>query len=625
MANSTEPIGLAPFLRGGGATAALVANHDWAATALGPLGDWPQCLQTATAIVLRAPAPMAILWGADGVLIYNDAYAAFIGDAHPGALGLKVCDAWSNSAQFTAEALQLVLTGACLNLREREYALSRSGRSEQVWMDLSFSPILDEAGEPAGALVLITDTTERVQADRKAVLEIERRSRMFAQGPGFMLLLSGPEGIVEFTNQAHDRLFGVHNARGRPYREAFPTAAELGGWDMLKRVYETGERHVGRAEPTHVVKPDGTEEEYFIDFMVQPITGAAGEIVGVFAEGFDVTEQVRAQQAAKESERRLSAATAIARLGVFEWDLEKRTPMMDERAREIFGFEPDEPLTFSAITGRIEPEDAERAIGLRQSSEARRQIEYRIRLPDGTSRFISSMSDVVRGPAGNPQRIIGVVADVTERRRAEDRQRLLINELNHRVKNTLATVQSIAAQTLRAAPDTASALEAFEARLLALAATHDLLTTESWHGARIGDVASSAMAPFETTRRPQIQRSGPAVWVSAQRALALSMALHELATNAVKYGALSRPEGRVAIRWRKSKEDEITLTWVEQGGPRVEPPTRSGFGTRLMQRSLARELTGAVAFEFAPEGVRCDIRFPLNEAVQARTLRSVAL
>jgi two-component sensor histidine kinase len=242
----------------------------------------------------------------------------------------------------------------------------------------------------------------------------------------------------------------------------------------------------------------------------------------------------------------------------------------------------------------------------------RREFEYRIHLPDGATRNIATVSDALAGPDGGIERIIGVFDDVTERRRAEKRQRLLINELNHRVKNTLATVQSIAAQTLRSAPSLERARDAFEARLVALAAAHDLLTAESWHGARLTDVVASAMAPFETAKRPQISRSGPPVWLTAQRALALSMALHELATNAVKYGALSISEGRVAIRWKLSPDLLLSLSWNDQGGPPVAAPERAGFGSRLLQRSLARELGGEVAFTFAPEGVRCEIRCRLE-------------
>jgi two-component sensor histidine kinase len=296
--------------------------------------------------------------------------------------------------------------------------------------------------------------------------------------------------------------------------------------------------------------------------------------------------------------------------------LETGEATLDPRAREIYGFGPDEHLTIAEVVQRTDPEDFARIKSEAQQAEnrgqLRRELEYHVHTPDGATRNVVSVSDTVLGPNGQVQRIIGVFDDVTERRRAEKRQRLLINELNHRVKNTLATVQSIAAQTLHSAPDLASAREAFEARLIALAAAHDLLTVESWHGARLTDVVASAMAPFETTQQPQISRSGPPVWLTARRALALSMALHELATNAVKYGALSRLEGHVTVLWSLSADDEITLRWVEQGGPLVKTPERCGFGSRLVQRSLAHELDGKVVFTFAPEGVRCTIQFRLE-------------
>ena len=142
---------------------------------------------------------------------------------------------------------------------------------------------------------------------------------------------------------------------------------------------------------------------------------------------------------------------------------------------------------------------------------------------------------------------------------------------------------------------------------MALACAHDVLTAESWHGARLNDMSCAAMAPFEAVQRPQISRSGPPVWLAAQPALALSLALHELATNATKYGALSTPEGRVSLNWSLAA-DMLTLVWREEGGPPVQAPVHSGFGARLLQRSLARELQGEVALAFPPEGVRCEIR-----------------
>jgi PAS domain S-box-containing protein len=591
----------------------LVAQHDWASTPLGPLSAWPQSLKTATAMILNSPLPMVMLIGREGVAIYNDAYARLV-DKKPQNLGARARECWPEIATVSDQAIEAALHGDSLSFRDLALTVHRNGRLEHIWLNIDCSPVTDEGGHPFGALCITVETTERVVAERRAKQDLARLRETFEQAPGFICLMLGPDLIVDYTNEAHRRLFGNRLAKGRPYGETFADLADDAGFAALRQVYATGERYVGRAHRVRSPRPDG--RELFLDLVIEPMRDHGGAITGLYVEGFDVTAQVRAQQAAAESERRLSAAVAIARLGAFEWDLGSDTATLDARAREIFGFGPDERLLVSDVVKRINPTDlseiAEQSREAQAEGQTRGEYEYRIRLPDGSIRNIVSVSDVMRGPSGQGRRIIGVFDDVTERRRAEKRQRLLINELNHRVKNTLATVQSIAAQTLHSAPDLASAREAFEARLIALAGAHDLLTAESWHGARLSDVVASTMAPFETTRQPQISRSGPPVWLSAQRALALSMALHELATNAVKYGALSGLEGHVTIHWTRSADNQITLSWVEQGGPPVTAPKRSGFGTRLLQRSLAHELDGEVAFSFAPEGVRCTIRFRLG-------------
>ncbi|WP_436050519.1 HWE histidine kinase domain-containing protein [Phenylobacterium sp. LjRoot225] len=605
----------AAFLRGGGETGELIAKHDWASTPLGPLSAWPQSLKTATGILLRSPVPMALHWGLDGVTIYNDAFAAMVGARHPQLLGAKVREGLREFADLSDQAITTALAGGALTFQDLELTSYRSGKPRQVWVKLDYSPVLDESGRPAGVLAIVADTTERVLAERKAGARAEQERRMFEQAPGFIRLTRGPDHIFEFANEAYMRLIGKRNIIGKPHREVFADTLEHAHSEILDHVYATGERYVARAQPAPLKRsPEGPEEVRFIDYIMQSVTGEDGKVTGVFVEGFDVTERVRAQAAVEESNRRLNAAAA--RLGVFELDLETRQATFNARAREILGFGPDESLTIDDLIRRIDSNEFERlraqATAAEAAGEARREREYRIHLPDGSIRDVISVSDHSPGPNGRPTRVVGVVDDVTERRRAERRQQLLINELNHRVKNTLATVQSIAAQTLRSASNLTSAREVFEARLVALAAAHDLLTAESWRGARLTDVAATAMAPFETTQRPQIVRFGPPVWLTAYRALALSLALHELAANAAKYGALSVPEGRVTIRWSVCG-DELRLFWIEEGGPPVAAPSHSGFGTRLLQRSLAHELHGEVAFTFAPEGVRCEIRCEVED------------
>ncbi|WP_411903934.1 sensor histidine kinase [Methylorubrum thiocyanatum] len=211
----------------------------------------------------------------------------------------------------------------------------------------------------------------------------------------------------------------------------------------------------------------------------------------------------------------------------------------------------------------------------------------------------------------------GCNVDVTDAKRAEEHLRLLINELNHRVKNTLATVQSIAMQSLRGleGEEAQSAKAAFEARLLALARAHDVLTRESWEGAELKTVVADAIRPLEAGegQESRFAVSGPRLRLAPRLALSIAMALHELGTNAVKYGALSKEGGRVTITWTVQRRPELSLSlrWSESGGPPVTPPTRRGFGSRLIERSLARELAGRVELLYEPDGVVCIIEAPV--------------
>ncbi|PZR34965.1 sensor histidine kinase [Caulobacter segnis] len=212
----------------------------------------------------------------------------------------------------------------------------------------------------------------------------------------------------------------------------------------------------------------------------------------------------------------------------------------------------------------------------------------------------------------------GVMRDVTDRKRAEELQRLMIHELNHRVKNTLATVQSVAGQTLRNADDLHGARESLTRRLLALAQGHDILTRESWDGAELGDIVAAVVAAHAEPEQFQIE--GPPVRLAPKATLALSMALHELMTNAAKYGALSQLDGQVRLTWRRTDgvaDERLQLRWEEINGPPVNEPTRQGFGTRLITGGLARELGGSVALDYRPGGVVCEI-----DAQLARTGQS---
>ncbi len=209
--------------------------------------------------------------------------------------------------------------------------------------------------------------------------------------------------------------------------------------------------------------------------------------------------------------------------------------------------------------------------------------------------------------------------DITGRKEAERRQRLLVNELNHRVKNTLAVVQALARRTLGGARTLDQAREAFTARLMALAGAHDAITRETWTGADLGEVIDRSLLR-QLDRPGRIRVEGPAVTLSPKLALSLSLALHELMTNALKYGALSSDAGEVVLTWRTAGEgagQRLHIRWAEQGGPAVSPPQQRGFGSRLIERALAVEVGGPVVLDFAPEGVVCTIDAGLDWTADA--------
>jgi two-component sensor histidine kinase len=207
----------------------------------------------------------------------------------------------------------------------------------------------------------------------------------------------------------------------------------------------------------------------------------------------------------------------------------------------------------------------------------------------------------------------GVSLDITERKDAESHLRLLLEELNHRVKNTLATVQSIATQTLRHTPEPAAFSGAFLERIYALARAHEMLTDSAWQGASLADVVDRTLAVHTLNDEPgRVALMGPAVKLGPTAAVTLNMAFHELATNATKYGALSRPGGRIDVDWGMDEPGAIVINWRETGGPPVTVPSRRGFGSRLIEQGLTRELGGEAHITFLPDGLWCRLRLPLS-------------
>jgi len=358
-----------------------------------------------------------------------------------------------------------------------------------------------------------------------------------------------------------------------------------------------------------VENPDG--RRWVVQASVQPLRDAGGRVVGAINCFRDVTREHEQRQALEQQQRTFDLAMVASRMGTWRYTIADNVCVYDPNAQRLYGLTEARFLHDEAgVKAKFHPDDLELmwsrvARALDPQGDGRYEVEYRVRQPDGSWRWLSAWGQVEfegEGPDRRPVAIAGASRDLTELKKAQELQRLLVNELNHRVKNSLTTVQSIASQTLRGATDTQAAREAIDQRICSLARAHDLLTARNWSGADLRDVAARAVEPFAAGR---FSIEGPSQDVSPQHALALSMALHELATNAAKYGALSSPAGRVDLAW-SAGEGRLSLRWAEHGGPPVTPPARRGFGSRLLE-GLARELGGATRLRYAPEGLVCEI------------------
>lgn len=481
-----------PFLAGGGDMAGRIRLHNWSATPLGPIETWPEALKAAVRIILRTPIPIVMLWGPSGVMIYNDGYTEFAADRHPGQLGANVREGWAEVADFNDNVMNICLGGETLSYRDQELTLIRNGAAQQVWMNLDYSPVLDEQGHPVGVMAIVVETTARVLADRRIAAEHERLQRLFEQAPSFMAMLRGENHIFEMVNPGYMKLVGNRDVVGKTVAEALPEVATQGFIDMLDTAFRTGEAVTGQALPVLLQRSeDQAPEQRYVDLVYQPIRNDENVVTQIFVQGSDVTERV---------------------------------------------------------------------LGERQ-------------------------------------------------------QQLLMSELDHRVRNTLATVCAIATRTLRGATSLEEAEASLNARILALSRAQDILTRRSSDGAELGSViAASVRSHSDDHQRFRI--NGPAIKLNSGAALAFSLALNELSTNATKYGALSVDSGLVHITWTVEQRDNkrfLLITWEETGGPVVSPPTRRGFGSTLIEEAVAAETGGTTRLEYRPAGVLFTLDAPLED------------
>ena len=439
----------------------------------------------------------------------------------------------------------------------------------------------------------------------------------------FPMFVAWGRELTFLYNDAYAAILGRKHPRamGRPFKEIW-----LEIWSDISPLIEkalAGESSFRENLPLTMMRK-GYEEETYFTFSYSPVRDDSGRIAGMFCACAETTElvlanrrQAEAAAALRESEERFRHMADNAPVMVWVTDQNGSCFFLSQSWYEFTGQSEEEGLGLG-WTDAVHPEDRDlaREVFLKATRlQEPFRVDYRLRRADGTYRWAIDAATPRFGEGGVFLGFVGSVLDISDRKQAEELRELLINELNHRVKNTLATVQSIAAQTLRNASSIEQARSAFESRLFALSNAHDVLTRENWEAVSLREIVATAIEPYRSYGEARFEVRGSDVRVRPSTALPLAMALQELATNAVKYGALSNETGTVSISWTVEPSDAallLHLRWEEKGGPPVEPPQRRGFGTRLIERSLAQELDGEVRIEFLRAGVVCTVDAPLR-------------
>ena len=597
--NVNEPANAVPV-------ASLLDVTDWASGPLGPRSEWPACLHAAIGIMLPSQAQIVMFWGQEFVALYNDIYAPTIGNKHPHAFGRPAREYWNELWDDLEPLLKRVLDkGETIAAKDRPFYIERHGYPETVYFDISYSPVTDQDGIVRGVFCIVNETTERVKADA-ALRESEERLRaIFAQSAvGIALgdltgkLISVNDHFCQIVGRRRDELIGIQ-MQDITFAEDLPENQRL-----FKHMVETGESF--EIEKRYV-RGDGSL--VWVLNSVSAIRDDQGNMSQAVAISADIGERRHAQ----EVERHLASMIASSNDAILGIDLDMTITSWNAAAEKLYGYSEDEVVGRTVLM--LVPDDRreEEPTILRQIKAGRIVEPYETQRLRKDGRLVEVLLSVspIRDVNG---RVIGAsktAHDITARKDADRLRSILVNELHHRVKNILATVTAIARQTIGRDKANHEDMEAFTSRLGSLSRAQDLLVHADWQHADLRAVLQQALSPYPAE---SFQISGPGVSLPPRAVVSLSLALHELATNAAKYGALSVPEGQVSISWQRQRTDgeRLRVVWEERGGPEVMSPQRKGFGSTLVERLLSAELNGETKLFYEKNGVICVIEAEIN-------------
>jgi PAS domain S-box-containing protein len=487
------------------------------------------------------------------------------------------------------------------------------------------APLVDERGSVIGVVNMQMDITERKKAE--AVLKESEGCLADALAAGQVIAFEWDAATRRSRRSANAALIlGFEEGDGDPglrcdnfFPHVHPDDREL---------FKARMRELRPGSPSYALSfrfrsPDG--QQVWLEETAKGEFDGSGRLLRIKGLTRNITDRKKAERALDERNMQLALAGRAALVGSFAYDVDADEIQVSEGFAAIHGLpEGTTRVTLNEWRVGVHPEDIGRVEELRRRAFRDRRgeygTEYRIVRPAGEVRWIEARWFFFFGRDGRPERMVGVNIDVTARKRADEHQRMLVAELDHRVKNVLATVSAVASRTQDAGLSGADFAATLAGRIQSMAATHELLSCRQWKGVSIRELVRRELAPYVTQSNTKLD--GPELALCPEAAQAVSMVLHELTTNAAKHGALSTDDGRVSVRWGQvmdgNPDARICIEWQEAAGPAVRPPKRSGYGMEVIRGLIPYQLGGTVDLAFVPGGVRCEINIPVTGLLRER-------
>jgi PAS domain S-box-containing protein len=466
------------------------------------------------------------------------------------------------------------------------------------------------------------DITDRKRAE-DALRNSEERLRAIYDGTYQYIGLLSPDGTLLEANRASLEFAGDafgsrrEHVVGRPFWETVWFIHTPGAPEKLREAIARAAAGEFIRYEAPLMRPSG--EEVIFDFSLHPVRNTQGDVFLIVPEGRIITDRKRAEEELAESEERMRFIADRAQIGYWDWQIATDRVEWSLITNQLLGIPPEDQMSYARFLAAVHPDDRERTdratrACLESGGKEGYDVEFRTLWPDESVRWIRGKGNATFED-GKPVRMAGLAFDITERKQQEEREHLLVREMNHRVKNILTVVDAIAHRTAAENPEDFA--KRFSERIGALSANQDLLFRNEWRGVDVEELVRAQLSHFADLIGSRIVLDGPKLRFNTAGAQAVGLALHELATNASKFGALSTDKGRVDLSWNFS-DNALTMSWTEREGPSVSAPKRRGFGTTVIERMAKSSLGGTVDLDYAPSGLTWCLTCPAGNALERR-------